>query len=274
MKKLLIIFSITIAIFSSSCTQKTIENFILVEGGIFKNAKSNYYGKDIAIPHFYIGINEVTQKEWIKIMGTNPSEFKGDNLPVEKVSWYSCLDYCNKRSLEESLKPYYTIDKVKKDPYNNNPLDTLKWVVSVNDGANGYRLPTEAEWEYAAGGGQLSKSYSFSGSNNIEKVAWYWINAGEKKLGGNWTWAAIKSNGCKTKPIASKLPNELGIYNMSGNVREWCWDWKISPPDPYGRSCRGGGWIGSDFCCASSYRTSIRANIEASDTGFRVCRGD
>jgi formylglycine-generating enzyme len=275
MRKLSILFLATIVVLASSCSKKAPQNFALVKGGDFINSKSSYYGKEVRVSDFYIGIHEVTQKEWVATMGSNPSEFKGDNLPVETVNWYDCIEYCNKRSAKEGLKPYYTIDKNKKDPNNDNNLDTIKWTVTINDGANGYRLPTEEEWEYAAGGGQMSKSYTYSGSNSIDKVGLYWCNSGDKDLKGiNWAWNTIQSNHCKTKPVGSKLPNELGIYNMSGNVREWCWNWHTNKTDPKARVLKGGGWIGSDYCCELIFQGNFEASGKGSDTGFRVCRSE
>lgn len=262
----------TIMIVVSGCSKKELKNFVLVEGGTFVNTKSNYYGKSVTLSSFYIGIYEVTQKEWIEVMGSNPSEFKGDNLPVEMVSWYECVEYCNKRSIKEGFDPYYTIDKKKKDPNNDNDNDDVKWIVTINSGKNGYRLPTEAEWEYTAGGGQMSQSYTYSGSNDIDRVAWYWVNSGDKNLTGTWFWSTIEKNHCKTKPFGRKGSNELGLYDMSGNVREWCWDWLSNEADPKGRIWKGGGWIGGDFCCESSFRGNHQANGKGSDQGFRVCR--
>jgi len=264
-------------------SQKVPDNFRLVKGGTFKNTKStNYLGKSITISTFYIGKYEVTQKEWTEVMGSNPSQFKGDDLPVEMVSWYDCVEYCNRRSAKEGLKPYYNIDKNSKDPGNQTVIDDIKWTVTVNVGANGYRLPTEAEWEYAAGGGQLSKSYTYSGGNDIEKVAWYWVNSGDTNLTGFWFWPVIEKNHDKTHRIGAKDPNELGLYDMSGNVREWCWDWYgdldrngVGPKgssSETGRVWRGGGWIGGDFCCESSFRGNFEASGKGPDQGLRVCR--
>jgi sulfatase modifying factor 1 len=181
---LLTLLSTTLLLAGSAHAQRMPANLVLVKGGTFKNSKSNYYGKKVTLSSFYIGKYDVTQREWVDVMGSNPSQFKGDYLPVEMVNWYDCVEYCNQRSAKEGLSPYYNIDKLNKDPNNerdpqfDGDLDTVKWTVTINAGANGYRLPTEAEWEYAADGGQLSKSYTYSGSNDIEKVAWYWKNSG------------------------------------------------------------------------------------------------
>lgn len=271
-KQAIVLFAMTMSLMSAYAEKGT-DTFVLVKGGTFKNLASNYFGKDVKVPDFYIGRYEVTQKEWSEVMGSNPSEFKGDDMPVEKVSWYDCVEYCNKRSEKEGLKPCYNIDKDKRDPVNTNDIDTIKWTVTVNKDADGYRLPTETEWEYAASGGQLSKSCLYSGGNDIDKVAWYWKNSGDSALKGNWAWPMIKGNHCRPKPVGSKLPNELGLYDMSGNVREWCWDWYDSDgTEPIGRSWRGGGWFSGDQFCSVSFRGNFEASGKGPDQGFRLCR--
>ena len=282
----LIILAAVLAV-ASACSGELPDSLVLVKGGTFKNAKSNYYGRGTIISSFYIGKYDVTQKEWVGVMGSNPSKFVGDNLPVERVSWYDAVEYCNKRSLKEGLEPYYSIDETKKDP-NNIPdpkfgdLDDTKWTVTINAGANGYRLPTEAEWEYAASGGQMSNGYTYSGSDNVDEVAWYWRNAGDMNLTGFWYWPTIEQNHDKTHPVGSKKPNELGLYDMSGNVRQWCWDWyadlEAGVTDPQGsqrgfaRVWKGGGWIGDAPFTEPAFRGHLAANGRGPDQGFRVCR--
>jgi formylglycine-generating enzyme required for sulfatase activity len=198
-------------------------------------------------------------------MESNPSYFKGDNLPVERVSWYDAVEYCNRRSEKEGLTPAYMIDKNRSDPDNKSEADTIKWEVRWNRAANGYRLPTEAEWEYAAKGGNKDQTvFEYSGSNSPDAVAWYGDNSGGK-----------------THPVGTKQPNSLGLYDMSGNVYEWCGDWygsyaSGSQTDPGGpssgtyRVIRGGGWYGSASGCAVAYRSNYYPFGRNNFFGFRV----
>jgi formylglycine-generating enzyme required for sulfatase activity len=207
--------------------------FLLIEAGTFvmgsPESEAGRY-KDEGPQHkvtisrpFYMSTTEINQREWMEIMENNPSQFRGDDLPVEQVSWFDALEYCNRRSELENLNPAYTIDK-------ENNTAACDWT------ANGYRLPTEAEWEYAARGGALGKNYIYSGGNNANRVAWY-----------------AENSDAMTHPVGMKQANELGLYDMSGNVWEWCWDYYDWYPaeaqiDPVGpetslyRVLRGGGW--------------------------------
>jgi formylglycine-generating enzyme required for sulfatase activity len=281
MRKLLLLLA-ALTLTASTWAQTPADSLVLVKGGTFKDTRSNYAGKNITLPDFYIGKYEVSQKEWREVMGNNPAKFQDDARPVESVSWYDCVDYCNRRSLREGLQPCYVIDQVHRDANNQTAIDDVKWTVILNASANGYRLPTETEWEYAARGGQLSQGYTYSGSDDIDRVAWFWQNAGDKPLTGEWRWPVIEENHTKPHAVGGKAPNELGLFDMSGNVREWCWDWfgeltndgttpQGSTPES-GRVWKGGGWIGGDFCCAPSFRAGMEANGKGPDQGLRVCR--
>jgi formylglycine-generating enzyme required for sulfatase activity len=228
---------------------KELKSFVLVPGGTFQMGSTTGIDNEwpvhtVQVSSFYMGKYEVTQKEWMEIMGTNPSHFKGDTLPVENISWYDAVEYCNKRSLNEGLTPAYRIDKTRRDGNNTNEYDEVKWVVTWDRTMNGYRLPTEAEWEYAAKGGNKDPvAYEYAGSNDPNSIAWYTDNSGGK-----------------THPVGTKAPNSLDLYDMSGNVWEWCWDWhgdygSGAQTDPLGASSgtshvtRGGSW----------YNTAARA---------------
>ena len=256
-------------IIPTACSQGGNE-MVLIQGGSFTDTKSNYYGQDITVPDFYMSKYEVTQKEWTDVMGSNPSHFQGDNLPVDTVSWYDSVEYCNKRSEKEGLTPYYNIDESQQDPNNHSQYDAVKWIVTTNPSADGYRLPTEQEWEYAAEGGQKSKNYTYSGSNQITDVAWCWLNSGKNVLSGDWNEAAVDQNQDATHAEGAKKPNELGLYDMSGNVREWCYDWYDITHTQ--RVWRGGGWMGEAVTCTTTYRGQFTPDGKGSDQGFRVCR--
>ena len=255
-KKLLSVVFTILLCFSINAGEKgkgKTDSMILVEG-------------NETISSFYICDHEVTQAEYRAVTGNRPSYFKGDNKPVENVSWYDAIEYCNALSRKEGLTPCYTIDKDHKDPDNTSIYeDSIKWIVTWNKSANGYRLPTENEWEWAAKGGKQSKGYTYSGSNNIDDVAWHFDNSKNA-----------------THKIKTKKTNELGIYDMSGNVMEWCWDWYGSDrPDTKDyagasmgdcRVYRGGSWLSSAEGCSVSDRECREPNNWYDYMGFRVVR--
>ena len=233
------------------------DDFVFVEGGTFQMGSNDGQNNEkpvhtVTVSSFYMCEHEVTQEEWRAVMKSDPSYFKGDKRPVEQISWYQAIEYCNARSSAEKLTECYR---------------SSGGVYYCDFSANGYRLPTEAEWEFAAKGGTKSSlEQPYSGSSTIDLVAWYDVNSGNT-----------------TYPVMTKKPNALGIYDMSGNVWEWCWDWKGSyssgsQTDPVGASSgagrvlRGGGWCGDASSCRVAGRNCDSPGYSNSGLGFRVVR--
>lgn len=220
----------------------------LAEGVTYKNVDKLM----IAVPgkEFSILATEVTQELYESVMGENPSKFKGEkNLPVENVSWYDAVYFCNKLSAKCGLTPVYAVD---------GETDVEKWgyaphitgTVSQNENNNGYRLPTVEEWQYAAKGGQ---EFKYSGSANLDEVGWYDKNSKEK-----------------THPVAQKNSNVYGLYDMSGNVWEWCWD--SDPDNSYRRCSCGGSWYYGADDCEVDNKNWYYASDAGRNLGFRIVR--
>ena len=215
-----------------------INNMVYVSGGTFTMGEKGRKAYDdekpthsVTLSSYYICKYEVTQALWRAVMGSNPSYFKGDNLPVEQVSWNDCQTFINRLN---------------------------------NYTGRNFRLPTEAEWEFAARGGNYSRHYKYSGSNYISDVAWYDGNSGNR-----------------THPVGTKQANELGLYDMSGNVYEWCSDGygsysSYSQNDPTGpnsgsrRVPRGGSWRSNARYCRSSCRDNYAPGDRGYYLGFRL----
>ena len=222
-----------------------VSNMVYVEGGTFMMGGTNPHDWEetkpvhqVTLSSFYISKYEVTQEEWKAVMGNNPSHFKGDKRPVEQIN-------------------------VGQDKYS----DCLEFIKKLNKMTNRkFRLPTEAEWEYAARGGNIGQGYSYSGGNNISEVAWWHGNSGGK-----------------THDVGLKQPNELGLFDMTGNVREYCSDWaasysassQVNPKGPQrgekGRVFRGGDWAVDEYYCSVAYRSvGILEGYLGSEFGFRL----
>ncbi len=159
------------------------------------------------VQDFWISRYEVTQELYEAVTGVNPGYFKGPQLPVEQVSWFNAVEFCNKLSGMAGFEPYYNIDKTKDDPENCN--SGIRWIVTINKDAGGFRLPTSAEWEYAARGGSRGK--------------YFWGD----EMNGDYCWYSGNS-GDRTHTVGTRKPNAYGIFDICGNVQEWCFDWNQS----------------------------------------------
>ncbi len=232
-----------------------VKNMVYVEGGTFTMGATVEQGDDfdddekpthqVMLSSFYIGKYEVTQAEWETVMGSNPSQFKGANLPVERVSWNDCQEFI--RKLNEMT------------------------------GKN-FRLPTEAEWEFAARGGNKSIGFIYAGGNDLRNVGWYYENSrGDKE----YSFFSFFSAPRTTHEVGQKRPNELGLYDMSGNVWEWCQDWfgdysSASQTNPQGpatgtsRVLRGGSWCFGAQNCRLSYRGFLGPDGRFNRGGLRL----
>lgn len=179
----------------------------------------------------------VTQERYESITGQRPSCAKGDRLPVESVSWWDAVRFCNALSERESLSPAYRLDE---------DTERAEW----DQEADGYRLPTEAEWEYACRAGTEGARYG-----ELDEIAWHRGNSGER-----------------LHPVAGRAPNAWGLYDMLGSVWEWCWD--RYDPEVYGtyRVLRGGGWFDERWSCRAGVRRRSHPTLRLDDVGFRLAR--
>jgi formylglycine-generating enzyme required for sulfatase activity len=242
---------------------------------------------------FYMGRYQITQEQWVTVMGSsNPSSFTAANgrppaagetdemRPVDHVNWYGAIVFCNRLSMLEGLTPAYRING------STNPVDwgtvptsnNATWnAVEIDPDSNGYRLPTEAQWEYVARGGNGSPgNFIYSGSNDPEAVGWFYENS---HIGHSFP----AHSGRGTRSVGLKAPNGLGIYDMSGNVWEWCWDWgggytddaktdPAGPTDGTVRVFRGGSCLDIAQNISSFSRNFIGPYYWDAHIGFRVVR--
>lgn len=255
----------------SAIQTETPEGFILVAGGTFTmgspdseaEREADEVRHTVTVSGFYIAPSEVTQAQYNTVMGGNPSANQGDNLPVENVTWYDAVNYCNALSERDGLTPTYTIEG-----------QSVTWDRS----ADGYRLPTEAEWEFASRAG-TETPFSFGDYVEDSDANCYNAYGYNNDATGNWV------NGYLQHIVAvdSYSPNSLGLYNMHGNVAEWVWDWygaysTESASDPTGvgegnyKVARGGGWNDFPKNIRSAYRSAFPADVPLYSIGFRLAR--
>jgi formylglycine-generating enzyme required for sulfatase activity len=221
----------------------------------------------VIIPgNIFIGVYPVTQKQFFELMEYNPSlVLENEDCPVEGVSWYSAVEFCNKMSEAESLTPYYEIKAVRYRA--NRSIESAK--VSIL-GGDGYRLPTEAEWEYACRAGSITPWCFGDQVLDVVNYAWYYDNSM-----------------METHPVGQRKPNSWGLYDMMGNVMEWCYDWysdvyyqqcseeeenPTGPEDGMTKVLRGGAWQFGAEATRSAYRNNSTPDAAAGVIGFRVCR--
>ena len=223
----------------------TFKDMVIVNGGKYT---PSFFNEEREVCNLEVCKYQTTQDMWMEVMGNNPSEFKGGRRPVEKVSWWDSLEFCNKLSEKYGLKPVYDLSRKEEGILRIHQLNGKTEYPNVADfrKTEGFRLPTEVEWEWFARGGEIAMQdgtfdYKYSGSNNIDEVAWHKGNSGDQ-----------------THDVGIKKPNQLGLYDCSGNICEWCYDTTnsgyISEKIPYiydetenDRRLRGGCWDIDDY---------------------------
>ncbi len=278
-----------------------------VEGGTFKMGSEDGYADEqpvhkVRVVDFRIARTPTTNYQFglfCAATGRNlaahtPFWGRYGNNPVVQVMWYDAVEYANWLSSQLGFSSAYRVDKTTKDP-NNQANDVIKWTVEPLDKAAGFRLPTEAEWEYAARGGKKSNDTPYAGSDTLEAVGWFWQNSGDQLLSGEWDQEAIRRSNCRGRTVGELQPNELGLYDMSGNVWEWCWDWygedfyevckkeqsllKPYTPNPTGpqsgsrRVLRGGSWYYPAANCRVAMRSNLNPGYGNNAMGFRLLQG-
>jgi sulfatase modifying factor 1 len=261
MASLLAVLFALVALNAISC------EMVWVEGGrLPKESELN----DSEVASFQIARCETSWAEWRSVrrwatdhgydldsVGTGA----GEHHPVVHVSWHDVIKWCNARSEREGLAPVFDVAGKIYRREGQEPNRPTK--VTMRSEANGYRLPLESEWEWAARGGVMSNQSTFSGGNDLNAVGWY---------RGNCLPNYEHFGGIGTQPIAIKRPNELGLYDMSGNVWEWCWD-SYSLIHPMDRRVRGGCWFTGESVAKVAYRDSgLSSDVRFGNCGFRVAR--
>ncbi len=263
-------------------------------GDVFGDSSSlpDWYGNRekpvhrVTVADFYMSAYCLTFEEYDTFCDATGRQKPDDagwgrgNRPVINVNWYEAVEYCNWLSQEQGLTPVYAIDKTLKDPNNNSVYDDLKWIVTPNLQANGYRLPTEAEWEYAARQGGNKQRFG-NGQNTLLHTEANFDASAEYKQ----PYSEEGEYRGKTLPVNSFTPNALGLYNMSGNVWEWCWNWfdsgyynaspAVNPKGPASgadRVLRGGSWDASAIDCRVASRHYSAPNRSINYYGFRMVK--